>query len=68
MSYRVVAAASLLLLAACGQKGPLYLPDKNPTPVAAAPASAPAPAPAPSADPAAKKKADDADEDTAAPK
>jgi predicted small lipoprotein YifL len=36
-------ALLLLLLAACGQKGPLYLPDKNKTavqPVTPSPASA----------------------------
>ena len=34
----ICAAAALLLISACGQKGPLYLPDKNgKTPVTAAP-------------------------------
>jgi predicted small lipoprotein YifL len=47
-----------LLLAACGQKGPLYLPDKH----AAVVTNAPAPAPAPNA-PAAPKKATDKDQD-----
>ena len=38
----------LLLLAAagCGQKGPLYLPDKTRTPVPAGGGATPAPAPA----------------------
>jgi predicted small lipoprotein YifL len=27
--YMVCAGMALLLLGACGQKGPLYLPDKN---------------------------------------
>ena len=58
-------AGVLLLLAACGQKGPLYLPDKNPTVVPSAPASAAPPAPA---DPAATKKPSDPDEDTQSPK
>jgi predicted small lipoprotein YifL len=44
-----------LLLAACGQKGPLYLPDKH----AAVVTSAPAP-PAPAAPP---KKTTDQDQD-----
>ncbi|MGB9330644.1 MAG: lipoprotein [Steroidobacteraceae bacterium] len=51
----LILAAALLLLAACGQKGPLYLPDKQ----AAVVTSAPAPAPAP----AAPKKATDKDQD-----
>jgi predicted small lipoprotein YifL len=53
----LILAAALALLAACGQKGPLYLPDKQ----AAVVTSAPAPAPAPPA-PAAPKKATDQDE------
>ena len=48
----LILAAALALLAACGQKGPLYLPDKQ----AAVVTSAPAPAPA------APKKATDQDE------
>jgi predicted small lipoprotein YifL len=55
-----------LLLAACGQKGPLYLPDKKPPavtapaqPAAAAPAAAPA---------APKKPTDEDDGQTPAPK
>jgi predicted small lipoprotein YifL len=42
--------AAMLLAGGCGQKGPLYLPDKNKSavpPSAAAPAPAPAPATAP---------------------
>jgi predicted small lipoprotein YifL len=54
----LILAAALLLLAACGQKGPLYLPDKQ----AAVVTSAPAPAPAAPA-PAAPKKATDKDQD-----
>jgi len=57
----------LLLLAACGQKGALYLPDKNAAVVTSAPAAAPAPA-APAAAPAAPKKPDDQDEDSPPPK
>jgi predicted small lipoprotein YifL len=58
----------LLLLAACGQKGPLYLPDQKPA-VVAAPAQ-PAAAPAnPGTDPAApKKKTDEDASQTPAPK
>jgi predicted small lipoprotein YifL len=52
------AAAALLTLAACGQKGPLYLPDKNasvvgggvPPPAQSGPA-VPAPAPQPQSTP-----------------
>src|SRR5262249_2803338 len=60
----LVAAATTLLLAGCGQKGPLYLPDKKPAVV-----SAPA-APATAADPAAtpKKKTDDDTDQAATPK
>ena len=53
-------ACAALLLAGCGQKGPLYLPDKGGTVVTRAPAQAPAPA-APSAAP---KKPGDTDPDT----
>ena len=54
----LILAAALALLAACGQKGPLYLPDKQ----AAVVTSAPAPAPVPPA-PAAPKKTTDKDQD-----
>jgi predicted small lipoprotein YifL len=54
-------AALLLLLGGCGQKGPLYLPDKHPTAVTRAPA---APAPA---DAAPKKQPSDTDGDTSPP-
>jgi predicted small lipoprotein YifL len=69
---RHVSTATLLLavlLAGCGQKGPLYLPDKKPaavTPPAAAPAAAPAATPAP-AQPT-QKKSDDTDGDSQPPK
>jgi predicted small lipoprotein YifL len=49
----------ILLLAACGQKGPLYLPDKHAPMVSSAPAAAAAPA-APAAPP---KKTTDPDQD-----
>jgi len=43
-TVRISAAAALLaLLAGCGQKGPLYLPEKKPAAVTA-PATAPPPA------------------------
>ncbi|WP_130356864.1 LPS translocon maturation chaperone LptM [Pigmentiphaga kullae] len=41
----LLAALPLVLLAACGIKGPLYLPA-TPAPTASAPAAQPAPAPA----------------------
>ena len=48
-------ACTLLLLAGCGQKGALYLPDKNATVVTSAPATG---APPPPATPPAKKTGD----------
>jgi len=46
--HRLTALAALLLLAACGQQGPLYQPDEGvravPKSSPAAPANAPAPA------------------------
>ncbi len=49
----------LLLLAAagCGQKGPLYLPDRTRTPVPAATAPSPAAQPPPAQPPAAEPAA-----------
>ncbi len=41
---RLMTCCAVLLLAACGQSGDLYLPDRNPAP-------APAPAAAPTAEP-----------------
>jgi predicted small lipoprotein YifL len=66
---RVGLVGVVLLLAACGQKGPLYLPDKKPA-MAAAPAQpAAAPAASPAADPATpKKKTDEDASQTPAPK
>jgi predicted small lipoprotein YifL len=44
---RVAASLACLLLAACGQRGALYLPDESrPTAVPVAPATAQSPAPA----------------------
>jgi predicted small lipoprotein YifL len=65
----VAAAATALLLAGCGQKGPLYLPDHKPAvvptpaPAAAAPAADPAAIP-----PAPKKKTDEDSSQAPAPK
>ena len=42
---RAAAAMTLLVLAGCGQKGPLYLPEKGGTVVTAPAASAPAAGP-----------------------
>jgi predicted small lipoprotein YifL len=53
----LTAAALLALLAGCGQKGALYLPDKKPAPVTA-PTTAPPPATPPAAAPAPAKKSD----------
>ena len=43
---RTLPLACALLLAGCGQKGPLYLPDKNATVVTSAPATGAPPPPA----------------------
>lgn len=67
------ALGAALLVAGCGQKGPLYLPDKN-TRVVTTPATQPQPAPAQSAPaenaPAAPAtpKPDDESGDAATPK
>jgi predicted small lipoprotein YifL len=72
MSVRPLLLSLLALLAACGQKGPLYLPDKN-TKVITSPAPPPQPAPAPAASPdgsAAQpgQKPPDKNDDVEAPK
>jgi predicted small lipoprotein YifL len=77
VAVRCAALAALAaLLAACGQKGALYLPDKNAalvTPPAQAPAAAPAtqpgsaPTPQPEATPAPPKKTDKDDESQTPP-
>jgi predicted small lipoprotein YifL len=70
----LIAAGAALLVSACGQKGPLYLPDKGAA-VVTAPAAAqeqpavpaaspPAPAPATPAAPA-QPKPEDKDQDPA---
>jgi predicted small lipoprotein YifL len=60
---RAMAAALLALLAGCGQKGALYLPDQKPAAVTT-PATAPTPAPASQpAAPAAPPKKSDSDKD-----
>jgi predicted small lipoprotein YifL len=43
----VLATATALLLAGCGQTGPLYLPDRGEVMTRPAPATTPAPPPAP---------------------
>lgn len=46
--YRIVASLALLpLLAACGYKGPLYMPPPPPEETLTTPPQAPAPRPAP---------------------
>jgi predicted small lipoprotein YifL len=54
----LISLGVLVLLAACGQKGALYLPDKNAAVVTSPPATAPPTAPAPAANPAPKKPGD----------
>lgn len=66
----MLAGAVTLLLAGCGQKGALYLPDKNAqvvTTPAAPPPAQPAPAPPTPATPAPLKPTDEND-DSQAPK
>jgi predicted small lipoprotein YifL len=59
----------LLLLAGCGQKGALYLPDKHPAVVAPPAQPGAAPATSAPANPVAPKKQDDEDtSQTPAPK
>jgi len=54
----LISLGVLVLLAACGQKGALYLPDKNAAVVTSPASTAPATAPAPAANPAPKKPGD----------
>jgi len=44
---RILLLLPVLLLAACGQSGDLYLPPEQPAPVESAPPPEPAPEPAP---------------------
>ena len=53
-----------LLLAGCGQKGPLYLPDKNAAVITSAPAATPTPPPPTPTPVTPPKKSGDQDEDT----
>lgn len=55
LSLMLLPAVICLALGACGQKGPLYLPDATPT----TRPQQPAPAPATTPDPATDKKKDD---------
>lgn len=50
VAARALAASAALLLAGCGQKGPLYLPEKGGT-VVTAPGQAPPPPPVPAGQP-----------------
>jgi predicted small lipoprotein YifL len=67
---RIGLFALALLTAGCGQRGPLYLPDKKPPPVTPPPAAPAAqPAPAQPTQTAPKKSDDkDQDDDTQTPK
>jgi predicted small lipoprotein YifL len=64
-STSLLAAALFALLAGCGQKGALYLPDKKPAPVSAPAATAP-PQPQPATAPP-KKSDSDKDSDSQPP-
>jgi predicted small lipoprotein YifL len=57
----------LLLLAGCGQKGPLYLPDKSPSVVTTPPAQGSAPAATPAGPNAPKKPNADEPDPAATP-
>ena len=60
-TLRLIVVVSLAVLAGCGQKGALYLPDKNATVVApapAAPAEQPATESSPAGQPVPPKKTD----------
>lgn len=61
----LLAAGAMLLVSGCGQKGPLYLPDKGGKVVTSPPAAAaePAPAAAPVAAPAAAPPVKPTDQD-----
>ena len=65
----VVAIGAAVLLTACGQKGPLTLPDRTAAVVTTPPATSPAatPAPAPPAAPADKTKDKDKNADSQPP-
>ena len=58
---RAALLAMVLLLAGCGQKGPLYLPDQKPAVVTPAAPPAAAPATPPAANPTAPRKKTDED-------
>jgi predicted small lipoprotein YifL len=58
MRVLAVSLAAVLLTAGCGQKGPLYLPDKKP---AAVTPPAPAPQPAQPGSTTTKKQGDNGD-------
>jgi predicted small lipoprotein YifL len=55
-STALLAACTAVALTACGQKGPLTLPDKSATVVTTAPAPAATPATAPAGTPTDKSK------------
>jgi predicted small lipoprotein YifL len=74
-----LACGAALVLAGCGQKGALYLPEQkkvrvitpapgHAVPPPATPAAAPPPAPQPATPPAPAKPADPSDEDSQTPK
>ena len=63
---RLLAGGAALLLAGCGQKGALYLPDKN-TQVVTTPAAQSTPAPSTPAS-AAPQKPTDKNDDSQTPK
>jgi predicted small lipoprotein YifL len=60
MSRLLLTGTLLALLGGCGQKGPLYLPDKNAAVVSSVPAASPVPPP-PTPSPPKKSDAQDGD-------
>jgi predicted small lipoprotein YifL len=68
MRRAALVAGVVLVLAGCGQKGPLYLPDQKPAVVTTPAPPAAAPATDAAAPPASKKKTDEDASETPAPK
>jgi predicted small lipoprotein YifL len=68
MRHAALVAGVVLVLAGCGQKGPLYLPDQKPAVVTTPAPSAAVPATPAANPPAPKKQTDEDASQTPAPK